>query len=307
MINQARKPLSATLPYFGGKRTLAPRIIEQFGPHKAYAELCLGSGAVLMNKPEASMEIANDLYGHVINLNRVLASDRYVELAERCQRTLMHDEIFLEAKSHSCDDLDDAMVPPDFDGEITREHVEAAYWYVVMAWQGRNGSAGTGMGNQQICTRYTSNGGSGGLRWAQVGNSIPAWHERLRRVQFKRMDTITLAQKIDDTPDWVLYVDPPYIEKGSKYVHDFVPEDHKRLADSLNARARSRVIVSYYEHPDLDELYPHDRWTRVSLPMNKGLVNAAARGKTGGALAPEILLINGESLEQTLFEMRGGG
>jgi hypothetical protein len=32
------KAINAILPYFGGKRTLAPSIVAEFGPHRSYWE-----------------------------------------------------------------------------------------------------------------------------------------------------------------------------------------------------------------------------------------------------------------------------
>lgn len=42
------KPIvGALLPYYGGKRTLAPRIVAELGRHRAYWEPFMGSLAVL--------------------------------------------------------------------------------------------------------------------------------------------------------------------------------------------------------------------------------------------------------------------
>ncbi len=285
----AKTAISAILPYFGGKRTLAPRIVQEFGKHSAYAEICCGSLAPLMAKPRAPMEIANDLYGHVINLARVLASSRHAELQDRLSRTLMHDAIFDEAKSwcHSQDTANSTQ-------EVRDESVEAAYWFFVLSWMGRNGMAGTKSGNQSIATRYTSNGGSGGFRWQQAVDSVPAWHDRLRGVHFKQMDCVQLASRLQDAKGWVIYVDPPYIRKGSKYVCDFELEDHARLASVLQEKREARVVVSYYDEPELVELYPG--WTKVHMPPRKGLANSRARGDAQKSAAPEVLLINGPSI-----------
>ncbi len=111
-----------------------------------------------------------------------------------------------------------------------------------------------------------------------------------------------MASRLDDSPEWVIYADPPYLRKGSKYVHDFEAKDHRRLAEALTAKRRARVVVSYYDEPELAELYPTDRWTKVALPMHKGLVNAKGRGPIGQEMAPEVLLINGPScVEGGLF------
>lgn len=68
-----RAALTAILPYFGGKRNLAPTIVARMRKHRAYWELCCGSLAILFAKPKSSMEAACDLNGSVCNLARVLA------------------------------------------------------------------------------------------------------------------------------------------------------------------------------------------------------------------------------------------
>ncbi len=51
-----------------------------------------------------------------------------------------------------------------------------------------------------------------------------------------------------------IYCDPPYLVKGAKYVHDFTDSQHEDLAKLLRRFKHTRVVVSYYEHPALDEL-----------------------------------------------------
>jgi hypothetical protein len=54
------------------------------------------------------------------------------------------------------------------------------------------------------------------------------------------------------------------------------------------------VVISYYEHEMLNELYRG--WTFVSCPVTKSLVNQGARMRDcEPTIAPEILIINGES------------
>ena len=48
--------IGAILPYFGGKRNLASRIIDFLGPHRVYWEPFCGSMAVLFAKEPVVME-----------------------------------------------------------------------------------------------------------------------------------------------------------------------------------------------------------------------------------------------------------
>lgn len=287
--------VSSIAPWYGSKRTLAPEIIAEFGPHKSYWEPFCGSMAVLLAKPPAGMETVNDLHSDLINLARVLASDRCAELYHRCQRSLMHGGLFDEAKAEC---FGGEIEPPADTDSVGDEHVHRAWCYLVMSWQGRNGNAGTKPTNITLARRYTHNGGSGGLRWQSAVDSIPAWHQRLRSVVIVQDDGLELLGKIADQPGVVIYVDPPYFQKSTKYLHDFTLREHVSLAEALERFRHARVIVSYYDDPRLERLY--SGWTVRKLQINKGLRNANARGPNGSAAAaPEVLLINGPSLVET--------
>ena len=212
--------VKAIVPGFGSKRQAAPQITPEFGKHSCYFEFCYCSCAVLFAKQRCPMETIIDLHGDLTNLSRVLASDHWIGLYNRCTRTLMGDALFNEAK---CICLEPGPIAPSV-GDVREEHVERAYWYVVMSWQGRNGSAGTGLGNVTCATRYTSNGGSGGFRWHSAIESIPAWHLRLKPVVIKQIDAFHAIDRIEDKAGTVIYWDAPYIRKGTKYVHDYVCE-----------------------------------------------------------------------------------
>lgn len=278
-------------PWFGSKRTLAPRVVAELGKHCSYWEPFCGSAAVLFAKPISPMEVINDLHGDLINLARVVASDKSPELYGLASRVLMHTDSFSEAKARV---FAEPIEPAAESTQVDYAHVGRALDFLVMSWQGRNGSSGTQQSNQTVARRFTHNGGSGGMRWRSAVESIPAWHERLRAVQILRMDAIEMLTRIGDQDKSVIYADPPYIAKGSKYLFDFESSDHQRLADALRRFTRTRVIVSYYEHPRLTELYPG--WTVVPVPITKALVNQGKRDAKGDIVkAPEILIINGPS------------
>jgi DNA adenine methylase len=277
--------ISAIAPWFGAKRVLASRIVAEFGPHKAYWEPMCGSLAVLLSKPEASQETVSDMHGGIHCLARVLAHGHACSvLYGRLSRTLASEQLFLDSVAL----IRDAPVPDVAD-------VDYAYHFFVSSWLGRNGVAGTASYNQGFCVRYTSNGGIQGTRFAAAVDSIPDWHRRLREVTILRRDVFDLLPRIDDAFGTVLYLDPPYIEKGAAYIHDFELSDHERLAEMLGRFKRTRICVSYYAHQYLKILYPG--WTVVAFDVTKALVNQGARDKRADkVLAPEVLLINGPSL-----------
>jgi DNA adenine methylase len=250
---------------------------------------------VLLAKSEASQETVCDLHGDLLNLARVIRDDALgAKLYRRLRRTLVHEGLFGEAET--------AVAGPEWsapadDADPKGIDLDRAYQYFVAGWLGRNGVIGTTKGScgKQFAVRYTSNGGIQGVRFAAAVNSIPAWRRRMRRVTMLRRDGMQLLERIEDDDGTCIYVDPPYVEKGAEYVHDFADGDHARLAELLRRFERARVVVSYYAHPSLAALYPD--WTVIDCAIAKALGNQGQRGRVSKQ-APEVLLINGPSLSQ---------
>lgn len=276
--------ITALAPYFGGKRNMAADIIAELGPHRVYWEPFCGSAAVLLQKPACVMETICDLNGDLTNLARVVQNrEMSRELWRRLCWTTMNETMHREAAERWRE--------RGYAGD-GRPDVDAAYDYFVCCWQGRNGVAGTSSYKQGFCARYTANGGHAATRWSSVVRSIPAWRERLLNVMIMTRSAFDVLPKIDDSGGTVIYCDPPYIEKGAKYIHDFTETDHNRLAELLHRFKKTRVVVSYYEHPRLNDLYPG--WTRRHFEVSKAMAHQGRRGENN-TKAVEVLLINGLS------------
>lgn len=283
--------ITAILPYFGAKRTLAPRIVAELGPHAAYWEPFCGSMAVLLAKPPCPMETVNDLYGEVVNLARVIQSRELGPmLYRRLRRRMMTERCAREAAGR----FTGADQPPAGD-EPDLERAEAFFY---AAWVGRGGTVGTRFGNYGYSARFTKNGGHAAKRYAEAVSSIPAFRRRLMNVTVLNRDAFQVLGQIEDATGSAVYLDPPYVEKGASYVHDFEPGAHARLFEEASRFRRTRVVISYYDHPDLRAMYTAARgWTWVECPTTKAMVSAGKRDKTGVAVkAPEVLIINGPSL-----------
>lgn len=282
--------ITALAPWFGGKRTLAPEIVRELGPHAAYWEPFCGSMAMLFAKEPCAMETVNDLHGDLVNLARVVADDdASVALFAKLSRLSCCEPLHREAaERHRARGDAPAGEAPD---------VDRAADYFLCSWLGRNGVAGTSSYKQGFCRRFTKNGGHAAKRFTSAVDSIPAWWERLRSVTILNDDAFTLLKRIEDAAGVVIYCDPPYLQKGAKYVHDFDADDHEALALHLRTFHKTRVVVSYYDDPRLDDLYPRSLgWTKRRLKATKALVNQGMRNKGGAVDAPEVLLINGPSL-----------
>lgn len=292
--------ITAIAPWFGGKRTMAPLVVQQLGKHTQYFEPFCGSMAVLFAKEPTTQEMVNDLHGDITNLAWCLQDKATaIEIYERMLRTL-----FAESMIRGFWRELGAEDPPE------TPNAERAYKFLVFSWAMRNGIAGTSRmrGNGfQVALRYTSGGGSPATRFRNVTESIPAWHSRLRNVVISRRDAFAMLPRLEDRDCLALYVDPPYYSGSrsgfkssvatSRYEHEFehdsplFGDDHERLAEALGRLKRARVVVSYYDCPRIRELYAG--WTFIECTRQKNLHVQNGRG-TRPKDAPEVLIINGE-------------
>ena len=282
--------IKALAPWFGAKRNLAPRIVELLGRHSVYWEPFCGSMAVLLAKPTCRMETVNDLHHDLINLARVIQDrSQCLVLYKRLRRVLMHEDFVAEAN--------ETIYGKEFEPTIER-----AFWYFLHSWIGRNGNAGCKDHNQKFCRRFTSGGGAPETRLQSVINSIPAWRRRLRRVCIFNMDAFEMIGRIEDGSNAAIYVDPPYWLNKDKYKHDFTDESHVRLAELLHRFKKATVVLSYYDHPKLEELYPD--FSKEKIEVAKALAHQGARGKNK-VKAVEVLLTNKKIIEKNEYWPKG--
>jgi DNA adenine methylase len=272
--------ITSIAPWFGCKRAIADQIVEEFGPHRAYWGLCCGSLAIELAKTPSSSETVIDMHGHLTNLAYVLQSGELAaELYGRLSRTLTSREIFFKAREELMADAD--YRAPD---------VDKAYAFFITSWLGRNGIAGCDK-STNFCVRYGATGGSPSTRFQSAISSIPAWHTRLRGLTIIHDSIFNHIDRIDDADKTVIYCDPPYVVKGAKYKHDFTIDDHRKLAEALRRFKRARVLVSYYDHELVMELYRG--WTVKRIDAVSALANHSPSHEKIAKKAPEVLLING--------------
>jgi len=302
--------IKAIAPWFGGKRTMAPLIVQELGKHTQYFEPFCGSMAVLFAKDPSQKETVNDLHGDLINLAEIVQQRANAELLyDRLQRVLFSEGLLEQAR------LELSRLPPwevspgyrDFQ-DIARM-IDRAYWYFLASWMGRNGTAGTARTDYQLAVRWTKNGGSPTVRWRNAVESLPWWHQRLQNVVILKRDAFSILDRFEDCEGTAIYADPPYHAatrskgaiqngRGGKYLHEFdhgggmFGNDHDRLRDILAGYRKARIVVSYYDSPEIRELYKG--WTFVEHTRQKHLHAQNGRGARPKE-APEVLIINGPS------------
>lgn len=218
--------MKQVLRYPGSKARIASWIVEQFPSHHAYVEPFAGSAVVLLAKSRSPVEILNDRDGRVCNFFRVMR-DKPEELAQMVELTPW-------ARSEYEESLNDE-----------GSDVERARRFLVLCWQGFNGSTADNCGwlKQVKESAHTHEA----KRWGTVPNRIKAVASRLQGVQIEArpaIDVIRWACR----PEALIYADPPYVTGGSRYEYTMGIEEHEELLDSL-LQHPGPVFLSAYDHP----------------------------------------------------------
>lgn len=232
------------LRWHGGKWILAPWIISHFPQHRVYVEPFGGAASVLLRKPRAYAEIYNDLDDDVVNLFRVLRSDRADDLIRQLRLTPFAATEFFEAYG------------PADDG------VERARRLIVRSFMG------FGSNGVHKKTGFRSNSNRSGTTpahdWANYPNSLAATIDRLTGVCVLNRDAAEVMAA-HDAPEALHYVDPPYMmgtrtDALADYAHELTDGQHVDLLRFLRT-LKGNVIVSGYPCDTYDaEL---EGWHRV--------------------------------------------
>lgn len=250
------------LRWHGGKWLLAPWILEHFPSHQVYVEPFGGAASVLMRKERSYAEVYNDLDGDVVNLFRVMRSDRAQELITALRLTPFSRDEFGLAYTETDDDF------------------ERARRLVIRSFMG------FGSNSHNRASGFRSNSNRSGTTpahdWTTYPESLAAAIERFSGVVVENRDaSIIMAQH--DGPDTLFYVDPPYVaatrDKGADYNHEMDDEAHRALLVTLQGLS-GMVVLSGYPHALYDDALTG--WQRIE----KQALADGARPRT------EVLWIN---------------
>lgn len=273
-------------PYFGGKMSVAERIVALLPPHRHYVEPYCGSLAVLLAKPPVPIETVNDLDGRIMTFWDVLRT-RPGDLQRVCQLT-PHSR----AEYGRCKDT--PVVPGD-DLETARR-----VWVALTQGIGR-ALAGRKSGWRHYINPSGTTVGMPAYLDAYVARTAAA-AERIHQVSLESRPALEIITRYRDQPEVLLYIDPPYLgtarsSDNNEYGHEMRGSgDHAELAAALTDTAAA-VVVSGYPSPLYDALY--SGWHRAQFATYSG--NAA-----GARRRIEVLWSNRPlGATPTLFDLAG--
>lgn len=240
---------SPIIPWLGGKRRLADKLIPLFPPHECYVEVFCGGAALYFLRPIAApVEVLNDVNGELINLYRVV--QHYLEeFVRQFKWAITSRQVFKWLQ----------MTPTEPLTDIQRA---ARFYYLQQhAFGGRveSQSFGTATTAPAInLLRIEENLSAAHLRLAggTMVENLP-WHECAERY---------------DRPHSFFYMDPPYWQTEG-YGVPFEFDQYQRMAEFMR-QCQGKVMVSINDHQDIREVFAglvfHDLGIKYSVGNSCG-------------------------------------
>lgn len=248
--------------YYGGKTTLAERIVELLPAHRHYVEPFAGSLAVLLAKPPALMETVNDLDGNLMTFWRVLR-DRPEDLMRVCALT-----------PHS---REEHQAGYDF-GSLDVDDLERARRVWVCLTQGRGNTL------RKTGWRHFQDPGRRGP--TSMPDYLTSYVERMRgaaarlaHVSLEARDALDVIRDYGKHAEVLIYADPPYLgstRSSRQYLVEMSHDDeHQALAEVLH-ECKAAVVLSGYASPLYEGLFAD--WHRVDVETYTGQGNHTEGG-----------------------------
>ncbi|OZI23631.1 restriction endonuclease subunit M [Bordetella genomosp. 9] len=242
------------IPWIGGKRRLADRILPYFPEHSCYVEPFAGGAALLFARGlPAEVEVLNDINGELVNLYRVV-QHHLEEFVRQFKWALSSRQVFKWQKETRPETLTDIQ--------------RAARFYYL-----QQNAFGARVESQSFGTATTS---PPGLNLLRLEESLSAAHLRLASVYIENLPWCECVERYD-RPHTLFYMDPPYW-KTEGYGVDFPFEEYERMA-ALLPRLKGRAVISLNDHPDIRSVFRDFPIERTDLRYTVGGGAGVERGE----------------------------
>lgn len=249
------KPL---VPWPGGKRRWADKLLPLFPNHKTYVEPFAGAAGLFFARPEpADCEVLNDLNGDLVNLYRVV-QHHLDEFVRQFRWALVSRQDFLWKKMQRPEPLTDIQ--------------RAARFFFL-----QKTSFGGKVCGQTFGTRITT---PPSLNLLRIEEDLSQVHLRLSRVTIEHLPWSECVSRYD-RPETLFFMDPPYW-KVEGYGLPFGLDEYQALAGAMRA-LKGKAILTINDHPDMRKAFAGFRITPTAVRYTIGK-DAAGRAKDRGEL-----------------------
>lgn len=212
------------VPWIGGKRRLADKLIPRFPPHKTYIEVFAGGAALYFLRRPADVEVVNDVNGDLVNLYRVV-KHHLEEFVRQFKWALSSREVFKWLQD----------TPPETLTDVQR----AARFYYL-----QHQCFGGKVEGQTWGTATTAPP----VNLLRIEEQLSAAHLRLAGTYIERLDWRECMRRYD-RPHSFFYLDPPYWQTEG-YGVDFPFEQYQLMAQVLR-ELQGKAMISINDHPDI--------------------------------------------------------
>lgn len=245
--------IKTLVPWYGANRMLAHLVGEELRGC-TWCGLPFAGGMSELLYIDSRTIVVNDLHLDVINLAEVIKDDLLREKLYSELPGVPFHPITLKTAQKYC--LETRLEVKDIPDYVRAKN------YFIASWQGRSGMSGTDKeftGNLPV--RWHADGGDSNVRYRSAIESLAAWGNIFVRCNFTTEDVFTWLVPVNDRSDCALYCDSPFPEGGELYSHSFTEQDHRALAKWLNRYNKIRLVMRFYDHPLVRELYrAEDGW-----------------------------------------------
>lgn len=224
--NQEHAPI---IPWVGGKRRLAKHIIPMFPAHTCYVEPFCGAAALYFLKPQAKVEVLNDVNGELVNLYRVV-KHHMDEFMRQFRWALTSRQMYRWLQE----------TPEETLTDVQRA---ARFFYL------QKNSFGGKVSGQTFGTATTS---GPRLNLLRLEEDISQAHLRLSQTFIEHLDWEACITKYD-RPHTLFYCDPPYWQTEG-YGVDFGIEQYDRMAE-LARTIKGKMVISVNDIPAMRKAF----------------------------------------------------
>ncbi|PIV88476.1 MAG: restriction endonuclease subunit M [Hydrogenophilales bacterium CG17_big_fil_post_rev_8_21_14_2_50_63_12] len=248
------------VPWIGGKRRLAKRILPIFPAHECYVEPFAGGAALFFLKDQSDVEVLNDINGELVNLYRVV-KHHLEEFVRQFKWALISRQIYGWLKQTPEETLTDIQRAARF------------YYLQKMAFGGK-------VANQTFGTATTS---APRLNLLRIEEELSAAHLRLSRTYIEHLPWDECIRRYD-RPHSLFYLDPPYWGTEG-YGVGFGLDQYARMA-SLAKSIKGKMVISVNDIPEMRQVFDGLEMERLEISYTVG---GAGRSK---AVSGELLIRN---------------
>lgn len=220
---------SPIIPWIGGKRRLAKRIIPLFPEHTCYVEPFCGAAAIYFLKDQTKVEVLNDINGELVNLYRVV-KHHLEEFTRQFKWALTSRQMFKWLQ--------------DTPEEILTDIQRAARFFYL-----QKNAFGGKVSRQTFGTATTS---APRLNLLRLEEDLSQAHLRLSQTFIEHLDWDRCITKYD-REHTLFYCDPPYYGTEG-YGVDFGIEQYDRMAE-LAKTIKGKMVISVNDIPEMRKAF----------------------------------------------------